>query len=155
MRHLTLLVVSGMLAIAGSPAHAQKEVYRWVDSQGVVHFSDVPTDPDAQPTGVVTNATNPQEVLARQQQAAEQYQATEQLAAANAEDQADARRQQETAARQRQIGCTAARKRLDTYTTAPRLYEKGPDGSRRYLTADEIDQARASAMDDVASWCDD
>ncbi len=155
MKHLALLVVSGMLAIAGSPAHAQKEVYRWVDSQGVVHFSDVPDDPAAEPTGVTTQGTDPQKVAARQQQFAEQYQADEQLAAASAEEQADARRQQETAARQRQIGCTAARKRLETYTTAPRLYEKGPDGSRRYLTADEIDQARASAMDDVASWCDD
>lgn len=155
MRHLSLLIVSGMLAIASGPVHAQKEVYRWVDSQGVVHYSDVPDDPAAEPTGVTTQGTDPQKVAARQQQFAEQYQADEQLAAASAEEQADARRQQEMAARQRQIGCTAARKRLDTYTTAPRLYEKGPDGSRRYLTADEIDQARASAMDDVASWCDD
>ena len=39
------------------------------------------------------------------------------------------------------------------YTTAPRLYESLPDGGRRYLTDDEIDQARASAMDDVDAWC--
>ncbi|MGB5211140.1 MAG: DUF4124 domain-containing protein [Gammaproteobacteria bacterium] len=154
MRHLSLLIVSGMLAIASGTVHAQKEVYRWVDSQGVVHFSDVPTDPGAEPTGVTTQGTDPQKVAARQQQLAEQYQADEQLAAVNAADQADARRQQEMAAKQRQIGCAAARKRLDTYTTAPRLYEKEPDGGRRYLTADEIDQARASAMDDVTSWCD-
>jgi hypothetical protein len=54
----------------------------------------------------------------------------------------------------RKLECEAARKRFQTYTEAPRLYETLPGGERRYLTDDELDQARAGAEKDIESWCD-
>ncbi len=32
------------LAVTGPPAHAGSQIYRYIDSEGVVHFSDVPHD---------------------------------------------------------------------------------------------------------------
>lgn len=153
MKHTAMLVLSGALLICSGLAHAQKEVYRWVDTDGTVHYSDVPDDPDAEPTGLTYEPTMPGRVAARQQQEAAQYAAAEEQEAVAQEQTAEDQRKQKEVARQREIGCTAARKRMDTYTTAPRLYESLPDGGRRYLTDDEIDQARASAMDDVDAWC--
>lgn len=153
MKQVAMLVLSGTLLVCGGFAHAQKEVYRWVDTDGTVHYSDVPTDPDAEPTGLTYEPTMPGRVAARQKQEAAQYAMAEEQQAVAEEQAADEERKQQETARQREIGCAAARKRMDTYTTAPRLYEKLPDGGRRYLTADEIDEARASAMDDVDAWC--
>lgn len=153
MKHVAMLILSGTLLVCSGLAHAQKEVYRWVDTDGTVHYSDVPSDPEAEPTGLTYEPTMPQRVAARQQQEAAQYAASEEQAEAAEEQDAESARKQKEVARQREIGCAAARKRMDTYTTAPRLYESLPDGGRRYLTDDEIDQARASAMDDVDAWC--
>ncbi len=154
MKHLATLILSCTLILAGGLAHAQKEVYRWVDQDGKVIYSDVPLDPDAQPTGLTYQSTSPGQVAARQQQATTQLARAEEQAGMDAEQAEETAQKRQEAARQREIGCAAARKRLDTYTTAPRLYENLPDGGRRYLTDDEIDQARASAMDDVTAWCD-
>lgn len=41
---LALLIVACM---AGGAAHAQSTVYRWVDKDGKVHFTDAPPPPDA------------------------------------------------------------------------------------------------------------
>lgn len=154
MKHLATLILSGTLILAGGMAHAQKEVYRWVDRDGNVIYSDVPLDPDAQPTGLTYRATSPSQVAARQQQEATRFARAEEQAGAEAEQAAETAQKRQEAARQREIGCAAARKRMETYTTAPRLYETLPDGQRRYLTDAEIDEARASAMDDVTAWCD-
>jgi len=154
MKHLATLILSCTLILAAGLADAQKEVYRWVDRDGKVIYSDVPLDPDAQPTGLTYQATSPGQVAARQQRANAQYARAEEQAAVEAEQAGESEQKRQEATRQREIGCAAARKRLETYTTAPRLYEKTPDGGRRYLTDDEIDQARASAMDDVTAWCD-
>jgi hypothetical protein len=154
MRHLATLSLSFALVLAGGLAHAQKEVYRWVDRDGTVHFSDVPTDPDAEPTGLTYQPTMSGQVAARQEQVSQPFSQTEQQAGTEAGQDADTAKKRQEAARQRELGCAAARKRLETYTTAPRLYEKLPDGGRRYLTNEEIDQARATAMDDVTAWCD-
>ncbi|MGD8977575.1 MAG: DUF4124 domain-containing protein [Gammaproteobacteria bacterium] len=154
MKHLATLILSCTLILVGGLAHAQKEVYRWVDGAGNVIYSDVPLDPDAQPTGLTYRPTSPGQVAARQQQANAQYARAEEQAGVEAEQAEETAKKREEAARQREIGCAAARKRMETYTTAPRLYETLPDGGRRYLTDDEIDQARAGAMDDVTAWCD-
>ena len=38
--------------------------------------------------------------------------------------------------------------------TAQRLYRPLPDGSREYLTADELSDARNTADQAISTWCD-
>jgi len=42
------LVLGAILMIVGTCAHAQQTVYKWVDKEGVVHFSDEPPDASAE-----------------------------------------------------------------------------------------------------------
>ncbi len=47
MRGVLVAVAAAFLVTAGSDAAAQTNVYRWVDSQGNVHFSDTPPPPES------------------------------------------------------------------------------------------------------------
>ena len=152
-----LLMLLALVAAAGQAA-AEKEVFRWVDDDGVVHYSDRPTDPRAQSTGVTFSATDPARIREQELRNWEQ----EQQAEADALDEAQQRPAEEAMEanrkaqeeRIRQLECNAARERFATYTTAPRLYESLPGGERRYLTDDELTAARTQAEQDVENWCD-
>lgn len=151
------LVALLALSLAAGQAAAEQEVFRWVDDNGVVHFSDRPVDPRARRTGITFSATDQARIREQQLRKWEQ----EQQADADARDEqqqqpaddameANAKAQEE---RIRQLECNAARERFETYTTAPRLYESLPGGERRYLTDDELAAARIQAQQDVDTWC--
>jgi hypothetical protein len=151
-----LLLFLGLVAVAGQAA-AEKEVFRWVDDDGVVHYSDRPTDPRARSTGVTFSATDPGRIREQELRKWEQ----ERQADADASDEEQQRPAEEAMAanlkaqeeRVRQLECNAARERFATYTTAPRLYESLPGGERRYLTEEELTAARTQAEKDVETWC--
>jgi len=138
---LLLLTAQGALAA---------EVYRFVDANGLVVYSDRPTGAEGEEQITVTVAT-----AAPRRVTATPAAATEDAAAATARLTAELPREptpQEVAA-DRARNCELARQKNETYSTSHRLYESLPDGERRYLTAEEIDQARAKAAADVAAWC--
>jgi type IV secretory pathway VirB10-like protein len=145
----------GALLILGSAAVAagDAEVYKWVDDNGVVHYSDVPDNARAVETGIRYGRTNAARV--------EQEQA-QQLAAMREQAQADdARREERRAAEARQAEdsgvqadrCAAARERAKRYATAHRLYEPLPNGDRRYLSDEETTAAREAAELEIEEWC--
>lgn len=148
------LLCTAVLLVLSTPVHAEKEVYRWVGDDGVVHYSDRPIDPRAQRTGMHFQATNPDEVQKRLMQ--EEYQENQDSAAEaeQAESAAAEATRRAEEARTRDLQCNAARERFNVYTTAPRLYETLPGGERRYLTEEELTKARAEAKADTEKWCD-
>lgn len=142
----------GALLLAG-PIQAEQEVFRWVDDDGTVHYSDRPMDPKAEATGLVYSNTDPERLREEQLRA---WELQQQYAARSVERTEEARQErvtQEERARQREAGCQAARDRLESYSTAHRLYQELPGGERRYLTSDEIDEERDLAVMDVENWC--
>lgn len=149
-----LLVTASLVALS-VPAQAEKEVFRWVDENGVVHYSDRPTDPRARPTGLRYEPTDPTAVSNRVMR--EQYE-EQQAQASEIEVRQEPPSENETLLEQqeriRQLECKAARDRLEAYTDAPRLYETLPNGERRYLTDEELDRARAGAREDIKRWCE-
>ena len=58
-----------------------------------------------------------------------------------------------TACYERAKNCATARERKTRYEESHRLYKSGTNGDREYLNAAEIDEARAKAAADVATWC--
>ena len=42
---------------------------------------------------------------------------------------------------------------MESYNNSRRLYREQPDGSRRYLSDEELDKARADAGNAVDEWC--
>jgi len=122
------------------------EVYRTVDENGVVRFSDLPSDNAErvvvnvpQPTSSPTASTVPAEPRSTPQTLTAEMPrppTTEELAA------------------DRERNCASARQMVETYATSRRLFRTLPDGEREYLSSEEIDEARARAEANVAAWCD-
>ncbi len=138
------LILICCVCLTLSAANAS-EVYRWVDENGVVHYSDrpvveaaervavrtprAPEAPPAPPTGDVPAGSDAQGKLFAEPDP----------------DQVDA---------QRSANCEAARARLAQLERAPRLYREGPEGERQFLADEEIELLRDEARELVDAWCD-
>lgn len=131
-------------------------VYRWIDRDGVPHYTDRPQEGAnaAEATEIRSRRTDPAALQARVDARSDLEAArdTRRGQAAEDADAAEAERR-ETEAR-RSANCDRAREQLETYATARRLYRPLPDGEREYLSDDEMDAARASAQQAVREWCD-
>jgi hypothetical protein len=100
----------------------------------------------SQKTDTVAVQTRQQEDMKRLQ---DEDKANQQAASQNKDQQ----QASQLTATQKAEQCTKARQRFDSYTASQRLYEKLPDGSRRYLSDAELDAARASAKASMDVMC--
>ena len=147
--------VAGLLlaALSAQASAEEAEVYKWVDADGIVHYSDVPIE-GAVATGIRSDRTDPRRLREQQLRQWEQDQKQgEQDAIQTAENQAAAARRAEAEA-DKVDRCAKARERAASYATAHRLFEPLPNGERRYLTAEETTAARTAAEAEVAEWCE-
>ena len=132
-------------------------VYKWVDDEGVTHFSaQPPRGVDAERTSIrLQNTYRP---TPQAQDQAEPTAAQNAAAATRRKQQneqaADNKIQAKNEQKIRAENCAEARTRLEKYTTARRLYREQDDGERNYLTDDELDNARVEAQQRVNDWCD-
>lgn len=154
---LLALGVAGFLASAAGPAAiaAEASVYKWVDAQGVPHYSDQPpVNSASEALSIHYRKTDRSAQQARVKAKAEVENAADvkdgQQSGADATDDSD--RQKVLA--ERESNCKAAKLRVNNYTNARRLYKPGPNGERTYLTDEEIDAERADAQRSVEEWCD-
>jgi hypothetical protein len=141
-------------ALLAAPAVAEDtDVYKWVDQNGVVHYSDVPVDENAVATGIRSERTDRRRVEEEQRREWDQRREDEQQQAEQAEQERQSASRTAQAAADEADRCATARERAERYTTAHRLFEPLPDGGRRYLTDEETTAARASAEAEVERWC--
>lgn len=132
------------------------EVYRSVDSNGVVSYSDRPSGAAEEvrlDIKTVTPVLSPPQQSPSAGPAAAQTAAQTAAASAPAADVPRPPTRQEIAA-DRARNCQIARDKDEAYNNSHRLYRNLPDGEREYLTSAEIDEARTAAAADVAAWCD-
>ena len=147
MRFLIPALLATLLA---APAVAN-DVYRTVDERGVVVYSDRPLSERSEPVRVEAStpdraqATPPAEPPADEQASPSQREADQAVLAAARAEQVEIRA----------AACREARAALEVYETSPRLYETLPDGGRRFLSDEEVVQARVQARQAVADFCDD
>ncbi len=123
------------------------EVYRYVDEDGNVAYTDRPVGQNAESIVITTTApVLPPPVAAAPQPEVETPEETVQRE----------RREPtpEERAADRAANCTIARERNERYAISRRLFRELPDGEREYLSDAEIDEARARAAADVEEWCD-
>jgi hypothetical protein len=153
-RPRAMVAVGALLALAAAAAAASDaEVYKWIDDNGVVHYSDVPDNSQAVETGIRFGRTNTTRVREEQLREWEQMaQEQQQEETAREEQQVAARRQAEDRSIQTDR-CEKAREQAKRYSTAHRLYEPLPNGDRRYLSDEETTAARQAAESQVDEWC--
>ena len=136
------------LVCASGPLPAQ-EVYKSVDADGHVVFSDRASSKSAPKTTVHVDAPDPAEVarLAKEQEmlkAADQQRTKQQAIEANTKARED---------QKKQAACDNARNYYFRMKDSNRLYQRDPDGNRVYYSDSEADALRERARRAMSSAC--
>lgn len=133
-------------------AAASAEVYRWVDGQGRVCYSDRPAE-NAQLVSVASRPTNREKLATRTENERAQR---AQVASSEAQQRADqeaANAVQQDVDKSREQQCKDAQARYKTAIESQRLYRIGKDGERQYLTDAELTEARVNSKKAVNELC--
>ncbi len=149
LRSLVLVPLTALVLTSSAMA----DVYKYKDDQGNVLYTDKPSTLPAERLNVQSQKTDVVAMQARQE--AEQKRMQD---GANSRDQIAAQRSEQQQATQLSVKdkaerCAKARERYDTYMNSQKLYEQQADGERRYLSAEELDVARASAKASMDVMC--
>ena len=138
------------LALLFAPPAVDAQVYRWVDDQGRVHYSD--RAPPGRASETVAIDSRPTDLEAR---LIDQMAREERLRLMNedrADDVADEAADQEHRARLARA-CEQARIRVASIESARRLSRVEEDGSRRVYSDDERQAVLLEARGQVSEWC--
>lgn len=154
---MKILVIAGigsaLFASLASTAAMADSVYRGLDDEGHVVYSDRPLagyeevfelDVIHSSAEAIRQQRDAEQRLAKAAGIREAQEAEEASAAADA---------QASRAELRAKNCAAARARSEKYNTHRRLYKEGADGEREYLSDEELDAARAEAARTADEWC--
>jgi multidrug efflux pump subunit AcrA (membrane-fusion protein) len=143
-------LVAALLACSWPPSSAlAQEVYRSVDAQGHVTYSDRGSSKNAPKTSIKVNEPDPAEVerLAKEQQllSAEDSQ--------RAKQEALEAKNKAAADRNKQQSCERARNNYYRLKDAGRIYQRDADGNRVYYSDAESDTLREKARQAMLSAC--
>jgi hypothetical protein len=156
MRQAAAAALIMSLAIAA----AQADVYRSVDPQGQVHYSDTPT-----PGSVLVHVQRgggglaPMSAPAPAAKSSSPATAPQTVAKANAQvqdtlaTQATEKAVQQDVEQTRADQCTKAKSDYEAAIAARRIYKTGTDGEREYLSDDEAEQQRVSLHQAMQTAC--
>lgn len=145
---LLLAACAGLLLFASAQADT---VYRWVDAQGNVHYSQTPP-PNTHAKAKAVDITPPppdQTSVARTQdmeQAVNDRQQAQQALAEKAQQDADKKAQQQKA-------CEAARQRVQRYDEVNRVAHKDKNGNVVYSSGDDLVKLRQQAQEQADKIC--
>lgn len=128
------------LGALGFASIAHAEMYKWIDSQGKVQYSDQPPSVNAQTikapqSGQAETTSQATQSLNEQDQAYQKRRAEAEQARVKAEKEAEQ-------ARVKAENCAKARNNLDTLQSTRRVYTTNAAGQRVYMD----DAARSSAL---------
>lgn len=144
-------IAATLLVGLGANVAAQADVYRWVDPEGRVHYSDrwmpgwerIAVDArGGQSSGARTVASEQSRLAVSNDRIAAQ-QAQQAATQAVQQDVAEARDQQ----------CKEARERYEKSIQARRIFRTGANGEREYLTEAEADEWRLQARAEMQQAC--
>jgi hypothetical protein len=131
---------------------AAADVYRWVDANGRVHYSDRPRA-GAERIKVDSRPTDTEAVEQREQQTyAERAKAEAAQQTQQGED-AVAKNVAQDVTKTREEQCKKAQADYKIAIESQRLYRTGKDGERVYLTDAEINETRVNARKAVDQLC--
>lgn len=141
------LVSLAALVLAGACTLARADVFRWVDSDGIVHYSD-----EWVPGSVVIKTVKPHPESSAAASGASTASVSNRVSQ-QVSDQENARAMQQDVARVRDTQCNFARQRYMKAIESRRVYKEGKDGERDYMSDAEADAYREQARKDVQAAC--
>jgi hypothetical protein len=150
MSRLVAAFALSLIAVSAS----QADVYRFVDSKGQVQYTDRPETLPAELLAKIKSQRTDNSVLAdrvaadlRARDTAAQAQAA---ASKNATDKTKA--DQATAA-DKANRCAQARNQYASVTSTGRVFTVDDKGERTYLDDSQLEKTRASAKEQMDTWC--
>jgi len=139
----------GTLIMAGGFSAAYADVYRWVDPQGIVHYTD-----EWVPGSVLIKMTKPHPESALGRRSTAESTSTQRVAAQQAEQNANAQAVKQDLAKTREKQCKDAQDRYEKAINARRIFKsEGKDGEREYMSEEEIQAYRVKARNEVQEAC--
>jgi Skp family chaperone for outer membrane proteins len=141
------LLAVAALALAGEAAAQQ--VYKTVDADGHVIYSDRGASKNSATTAVNAQQADP----AGAAQLAKEQRALAAADAARAKDQAAADKQHAADQKQHQQACNKARQEYERVLNTRRLYHLDAEGNRIYYPDEELDQVRDQARKSMLTAC--
>ena len=146
-----LLLIASLSVLATAQA---SEVFKTKDAQGNTIYTDRPESLPAEKVSVATRSTDKVEVQRQYDEKMQTTAAADKAKADAAKQAGEARQAKEMTAADKAKRCLDARARYEQVMTAQRLYEPGAkEGDRRYLSDQEIDEARASTKKAMDEFC--
>lgn len=165
--YMKLVMVLGALLLTALPVHA--EIYKWVDKDGTVKYTDTPppngaktlstikkktTNPATAPVvatdGSLTNSAQTQAIgadgAASEQELAKKKREIEEVEKKN-------KAEKEAQAKQKQLNCTAAKSNYQSYSQGGRIYKMNEKGERVYLGDKELADGAAQAKREINENC--
>ncbi len=150
MKTLTMLFMSALLATLMQTAAAD-QVYRWVDKDGHVHYSQTPpssTDVNAQTVNIAPPAPDPTTLRNEQNLAQDLKKKDEQ----DQKDQQKAQEDQQKKDQQKQQ-CDALRERLAVLQQSSRVSTIDAQGNRTFLSDDDRNKQVQDLEDQIGKQC--
>jgi hypothetical protein len=143
---MSRLVPITALMLAGALTVAHADVYRWVDPQGVPHYSDewVPGSVVIKTTGRARPDSSPDSASLSGQSSRIHEQLSQ-------ED--NSRATQQDVAKVKAVQCEAAKARYSKALVARRVYKEDTNGDRTYLSDADADAYREQARQAVQDAC--
>jgi hypothetical protein len=156
----SIKVRAGMISLAllllavPAMAAAGEEMYRWVDANGEVHYSDQPPPPEITDYKSITRsgaaADTSYEGQFETENRAEKEAEFQRRRAQELEEEAKA--EQVTAERKR--NCELARGQYNTISAGGRISRRDASGEVVYLDDEQIAAETEEARAEVEKWCD-
>lgn len=137
------------LLLATVAATAWAGVYRWVDKNGVVHFSDSPPPSGAKLVAVDSTSTDPAAVAARKQALQKQVTAYQKQRQKSAAATAKAEQKQQ----QREEACRRAQSRIARLDGIDRLRLHDAKGKTRFMSGDDLAAYKQQQRERAAKLC--
>ena len=135
MRYLIYLILAISTSLTAGTIH------KWIDEDGNVHYGDTPpVSSKTESVRVLSKPSNPGKALPR-------------LTSPENAEQAAGQQQKQASAEQAKIVCENARQDLQVINNTSRIRLKEPDGTTRFLTAEEISERKAQTEADIAKYC--
>ena len=137
----TAFALAMSMLVMASVAWGDTPIYKWVDAQGVVHYSTVPHSDDAKQISIVNTGTLPNASTAPAAVSANGASSAKTDATLVTPTPADS------------PACKAGRDRLFKYMHADHLYTLDDKGQKQQMSKDDQDKALNEARDYVGQTC--
>jgi hypothetical protein len=154
--HMSLpkLPLTAALALSLLVVSAQADVYRYVDKNGIVQYTDKPETLPAELLAKLKSQRTDNTALADRVAAdLKARDATAKAQEAAGKTAAEKAKADQVTAADKADRCTQARKQYAAVTNTGRVYTVDEKGERSYMDDAQLEQARATAKEQMDTWC--